>query len=138
MAKLNLDNVVFKCPHCGSDELRVVDSRKREKKDGEQLLRRRRRCLGCNASFTTYEIPKQVHDKFYEIGVEERERSPLEDAKIYRAQGGVIFIDRGDSSVTLTIAGDEGQQVTVTLYNRDYKPNLDNFIDAIICPRETS
>src|SRR3990170_3274216 len=40
----------MKCPHCGFEESRVVDSR-----DGNGGVRRRRQCLGCGRRFTTYE-----------------------------------------------------------------------------------
>ncbi len=40
------------CPHCNSEEDRVVDSR--NTKDGH-VIRRRRECLSCGERFTTYE-----------------------------------------------------------------------------------
>lgn len=40
----------MRCPFCGNEQSRVVDSR--EVDDG---IRRRRRCLSCNSRFTTYE-----------------------------------------------------------------------------------
>jgi len=42
----------MKCPFCGHDEDRVIDSRPAE--DGA-AIRRRRECIGCNGRFTTYE-----------------------------------------------------------------------------------
>lgn len=42
----------MKCPHCNSEEDRVVDSRAAQ--DG-RAVRRRRECLKCNKRFTTYE-----------------------------------------------------------------------------------
>ena len=42
----------MKCPHCNSEEDRVVDSRAAQ--DG-RAVRRRRECLNCNERFTTYE-----------------------------------------------------------------------------------
>jgi len=42
----------MKCPYCGHDEDKVIDSRPAE--DGV-AIRRRRECLGCGARFTTYE-----------------------------------------------------------------------------------
>ena len=42
----------MKCPFCGDQESKVVDSRHSE--DGLSL-RRRRECLGCQRRFTTYE-----------------------------------------------------------------------------------
>ncbi|MBN4056851.1 transcriptional repressor NrdR [bacterium AH-315-J21] len=42
----------MRCPHCGSEEDRVVDSRAAQ--DG-RAVRRRRQCLKCEDRFTTYE-----------------------------------------------------------------------------------
>jgi len=42
----------MKCPFCGNDEDKVIDSRPAE--DG-LAIRRRRECLSCNSRFTTYE-----------------------------------------------------------------------------------
>jgi len=41
-----------KCPFCGEQESKVIDSRPVE--DGS-VIRRRRECLGCGKRFTTYE-----------------------------------------------------------------------------------
>ena len=43
----------MKCPHCGFEESKVIDSRSAD--DGERI-RRRRECLECNKRFTTYEF----------------------------------------------------------------------------------
>ena len=43
----------MKCPFCGDQESKVVDSRHSE--DGLSI-RRRRECMGCQRRFTTYEI----------------------------------------------------------------------------------
>lgn len=40
----------MRCPYCGYEESRVVDSR-----DSADGVRRRRECLKCEARFTTYE-----------------------------------------------------------------------------------
>lgn len=54
----------MKCPFCGFENDKVVDSR--ESKEGESI-RRRRECLGCQKRFTTYErideIPYMVVKK---------------------------------------------------------------------------
>jgi len=44
---------VMKCPFCGYEESRVIDSRPTD--EGERI-RRRRECLKCQKRFTTYEI----------------------------------------------------------------------------------
>ena len=42
----------MKCPFCGNDEDKVIDSRPA---DEGLAIRRRRECLSCSARFTTYE-----------------------------------------------------------------------------------
>ena len=43
----------MKCPFCGYEESRVIDSRPTD--EGERI-RRRRECLNCQKRFTTYEV----------------------------------------------------------------------------------
>ena len=43
----------MKCPFCGYEESRVIDSRPTD--EGERI-RRRRECLKCQKRFTTYEV----------------------------------------------------------------------------------
>ena len=43
----------MKCPYCGYEESKVIDSRPAD--DGERI-RRRRECLGCGKRFTTHEV----------------------------------------------------------------------------------
>ena len=47
----------MKCPFCGEQESKVVDSRHSE--DGTSI-RRRRECLECQRRFTTYEIVESL------------------------------------------------------------------------------
>ena len=47
----------MKCPFCGDQESKVVDSRRSE--DG-QSIRRRRECLNCQRRLTTYEIVESL------------------------------------------------------------------------------
>ncbi|WP_417228791.1 transcriptional regulator NrdR [Thermophilibacter sp.] len=42
----------MRCPRCGCEESKVVDSRPSE---GNDAIRRRRECTGCGFRFTTYE-----------------------------------------------------------------------------------
>ena len=42
----------MRCPFCGHEETKVVDSRTSESQDA---IRRRRECLSCSERFTTYE-----------------------------------------------------------------------------------
>ena len=45
----------MKCPDCGFDDSRVIDSRPTDNK-----IRRRRECLSCKGRFTTYEIVENI------------------------------------------------------------------------------
>ena len=47
----------MKCPYCGEQESKVVDSRHSE--DGTSI-RRRRECLSCQRRFTTYETVESL------------------------------------------------------------------------------
>jgi transcriptional repressor NrdR len=46
-----------RCPYCGIEEDKVVDSRVAEE---GRAIRRRRECLGCNRRYTTFERPEEV------------------------------------------------------------------------------
>lgn len=45
----------MKCPECGCEESKVIDSRPTENK-----VRRRRECINCGFRFTTYEIIEEI------------------------------------------------------------------------------
>jgi transcriptional repressor NrdR len=47
----------MRCPWCGHDQDKVVDSRPAERGDA---IRRRRQCLSCGRRFTTYERVEQL------------------------------------------------------------------------------
>ena len=47
----------MKCPFCGYEESKVIDSRPTD--EGEKI-RRRRECISCSKRFTTYEIIETV------------------------------------------------------------------------------
>ncbi|MBQ2577478.1 MAG: transcriptional repressor NrdR [Lachnospiraceae bacterium] len=67
----------MKCPYCGSDNTRVIDSRPA---DDNASIRRRRLCDDCNKRFTTYEkvetIPLIVIKK--DMGREQYDRTKIE------------------------------------------------------------
>ena len=66
----------MKCPHCGFQESKVVDSRHSE--DGTSI-RRRRECLSCQKRFTTYETVESLPI----IGVKrDNSRQPFDRNKI--------------------------------------------------------
>ena len=66
----------MKCPFCGEDDTRVIDSRPA---DDNTSIRRRRHCDKCQKRFTTYEkvevIPFMVIKK-------DMERQPYDRSKI--------------------------------------------------------
>ncbi len=45
----------MRCPECGCEESKVIDSRPTENK-----VRRRRECINCSFRFTTYEIIEEI------------------------------------------------------------------------------
>ena len=47
----------MKCPFCGDQDSKVVDSRRSEEGDS---IRRRRECMACQHRFTTYEIVESL------------------------------------------------------------------------------
>ncbi len=47
----------MKCPFCGDQDSKVVDSRR---SDDGLSIRRRRECLGCLRRFTTYEVVENL------------------------------------------------------------------------------
>lgn len=68
----------MRCPFCGHDETKVVDSRTSESQDA---IRRRRECLKCAERFTTYErredMPLMVVKKDGQV-------EPFDRAKLLR------------------------------------------------------
>jgi transcriptional repressor NrdR len=66
----------MKCPYCGQDNDRVVDSRTSQ--DGFSI-RRRRQCLGCRRRYTTYERLEQSSIK---VVKKDGTREPLDIRKI--------------------------------------------------------
>ena len=66
----------MKCPFCGYQEDKVVDSR--SSKNG-QAIRRRRECLQCAKRFTTYE---QVEDIMPVVVKKDSRREPFDRFKI--------------------------------------------------------
>lgn len=66
----------MKCPFCGANEDKVVDSR--EGKDGD-MVRRRRECLKCSHRFTSYERIDQIP---YFVIKKDGQREPFDRQKI--------------------------------------------------------
>ena len=51
------EGFIMKCPYCGYEESKVIDSRPT---DENERIRRRRECIKCGKRFTTYEIIENV------------------------------------------------------------------------------
>ena len=66
----------MKCPYCGFEESKVIDSRPTE--DGEKI-RRRRECFNCTARFTTYEMVETMPIIFIK---KDKSREPFKRAKV--------------------------------------------------------
>ena len=68
----------MKCPYCGFNESKVIDSRPTE---DDEKIRRRRDCLSCGKRFTTYEIvettPLMVIKKDHSRQIFDREKLML-------------------------------------------------------------
>ena len=68
----------MKCPYCGCEEDKVVDSR--SSKEG-RAVRRRRECLECNKRFTTYEYVESVP---LTIIKNDQRREPFDRQKLFQ------------------------------------------------------
>ena len=68
----------MRCPHCGSFDDRVIDSRTLANGDA---IRRRRECVGCGYRFTSYE---RVEDRPLMVIKKDGRREPFDRAKIER------------------------------------------------------
>jgi len=68
----------MKCPFCGHDETKVVDSRVSESQDA---IRRRRECLVCEQRFTTYE---RVEEMPLMVIKKDGHREPFDRSKLLR------------------------------------------------------
>ncbi|MFO8010362.1 MAG: transcriptional regulator NrdR [Dehalococcoidia bacterium] len=66
----------MKCPYCGHDDSRVIDSR-----SAEQGIRRRRECSACGERFTTYE---RVDNTTITIVKKDKRREPFSRDKLLR------------------------------------------------------
>jgi transcriptional repressor NrdR len=66
----------MKCPYCGTDSDRVIDSR--SSKEGD-VIRRRRECMKCKGRFTSYE---RVEDPYPMIIKKDETREAYDRQKI--------------------------------------------------------
>ena len=66
----------MKCPFCGNNEDKVIDSRSSEE---GRSIRRRRECLGCHRRFTTYE---NIEESTLMVIKKDGRREPFDRKKI--------------------------------------------------------
>ncbi len=99
----------MKCPFCGDDDTRVIDSRPA---DDNNSIRRRRQCAACHKRFTTYEkietLPLIVIKK-------DNNREPYDRSKI---EAGIVRSchKRPISTAQITTIVDD---IETELYNRE-------------------
>lgn len=68
----------MKCPYCGSEDGKVIDSRPAE---DNTAIRRRRECLSCMRRFTTYETLETIS---LAVIKSDNSRQPYDRSKILR------------------------------------------------------
>ena len=68
----------MRCPHCGSFDDKVIDSRTLANGDA---IRRRRECISCGSRFTSYE---RTEDKQFMVVKRGGRREPFDRTKIER------------------------------------------------------
>jgi transcriptional repressor NrdR len=66
----------MRCPFCSATEDKVVDTRP---SDDEQIIRRRRECIGCGKRFTTYE---RVDEALPMVVKKDARREPYDRVKV--------------------------------------------------------
>jgi transcriptional repressor NrdR len=66
----------MRCPYCSNTEDKVVDTRPSE---DEQMIRRRRECIGCGRRFTTYE---RVAEEMPMVVKKDARREPYDRKKL--------------------------------------------------------
>ncbi|MCR5683828.1 MAG: transcriptional regulator NrdR [Lachnospiraceae bacterium] len=115
----------MKCPYCGDENTRVIDSRSTE--DGDSI-RRRRQCDACNKRFTTYEkietIPVFVIKK-------DNTREPYDRAKIEKG----IMLSCRKRPVKIEDITHMIDDIENTISGQDTKEVPSSFIGELIMDR---
>jgi transcriptional repressor NrdR len=112
----------MKCPFCGNDTTRVIDSRPSEENNS---IRRRRQCDECHRRFTTYEkiesIPLVVIKK--DNNREPYDRSKIESGVFRSCHKRPISVDQMTSLV---------DEVETIIFNREDKEIPTHIIGEIV------
>lgn len=115
----------MKCPFCGEDNTRVIDSRP---SDDNNSIRRRRECDRCNKRFTTYEkvesIPLVVIKK-------DNIREPYDRAKIEAG----IFRSCHKRPISVDQMNALVDDIENTIFNLEEKEIPSNIIGEIVMDR---
>ena len=99
----------MKCPYCGAEESKVIDSRPTE--DSERI-RRRRECLNCHMRFTTYEVVETVP---LIVIKKDNSREPFDRQKLLNAMLRPVSyeaLERAVSSIEQTLMSTYDREVT--------------------------
>ena len=103
----------MKCPYCGYQESKVVDSRH---SDDNTSIRRRRECLSCQKRFTTYETVESLP---IVVVKKDNSREPFDRNKILR--GMVRACEKRPVSMAdLETAVSENEQVIQNSLEREF------------------
>ena len=112
----------MRCPYCGADDSKVIDSRPTE--DGEKI-RRRRECLSCKKRFTTYEkvetIPLIVIKK--DNTREQYDRSKIEGGVLRACHKRPISVNQINQLV---------DEVETEIFNREEKEIPSSLIGELV------
>ncbi|MBQ3604522.1 MAG: transcriptional repressor NrdR [Clostridia bacterium] len=104
----------MKCPFCGYEESKVIDSRPT---DENERIRRRRECIQCAKRFTTYEIIESVP---IIIVKRDKSREPFDKQKLFngllraceKRPVSLAQIDEIVNSIEFTIQNSLDREVT--------------------------
>jgi len=73
---LQIEVIKMRCPHCGSFDDKVIESRTLANGDS---IRRRRECIGCGYRFTSYE---RIEEKQFMVVKRDGRRQPFDRKKL--------------------------------------------------------
>lgn len=112
----------MKCPFCGEDDTRVIDSRPA---DENMSIRRRRQCDKCQKRFTTYErveaIPLVVIKK-------DQTREPYDRTKIEKG----VFRSCHKRPVSVTQMNHLVDEVEAKVFSREEREISSNYIGELV------
>lgn len=115
----------MKCPFCGEDDTRVIDSRPA---DDNASIRRRRQCDKCQKRFTTYEkvesIPLVVIKK--DMSRETYDRTKIEKGVFRSCHKRPISIDQMNAVV---------DSVEAEIFNQEEKEISSSYIGELVMNR---